>query len=329
MPIIGRRLSRPQVALSVSLLMLAGPHASAQVQSPSERSAAPAAASLRTFPTPEDAVHGLIAAIAAPALDPLAQILGRKALESVPPEERQSSEVRRATGRHLASERFEISYEDQAHTRAVALFGSARVSLPAVLVKTSRGWRFDPEATVAAVSERRIGANEANAIRALRSFKRAQDTYRLSDVAGDGVLRYATRIRSTPGESDGLVAGPSEIVPGPPTDLLNDAFARAEGEPGDAALRPPGGYAYKVLKGQGPAAEGGAKSYLSDGRMSEGYAIVAWPTRPGETGLSTFIMNQNGVISEREFGARTADEVRKLVSYDPGPGWSRVAETEQ
>ena len=280
-----------------------------------------------TFTKPEEAVHALIAAVAAPTLKPLAELLGRRTLESIPPEERQSAEVRRATGRRLAGQSFEIEYTDAARTRAVAVFGNARVRLPALLEETRRGWTFDSEATTAAIRERRIGANEANAIRALRTFAQAQDTFRLRDIAGDGILQYARRIRSTPGENDGLVATGS--VPGPVTSLLNEAFARAEGEPGEPTLRPVGGYAYKVLQAQGADAEGGAISYSIKGRLSEGYAIIAWPTRPGENGLSTFIMNHFSTIFEREFGDQTATAARSITAFNPGPGWIRVNAAEE
>jgi hypothetical protein len=280
----------------------------------------------RSFTRPEDAVRALLAAVAAPTLEPLTAILGRRVLESIPPEERQSTELRRATGRRLASQQFEIEYIDPERSLAVAMFGSPGVNLPAILENTRRGWMFAPEATIAAMRERRIGANEANALRALGAFKQAQEIYRLRDMTGDGVLQYAQRIRSTPGKNDGLVTSANGNLPGPATSLLNEAFARAEGDPGDAALRPSGGYAYKVLHAQGAAAEGGASSYSVNGRLSEGYAILAWPTRPGENGLSIFIMNHRGVIFEQEFGIRTASQIRSTTVFDPGPGWTRVEE---
>lgn len=331
MPITNGLLAGGLVCSMSVLLAVAASQARSQVPAQMPADSAPGVAdktstqakpNRRAFAKPEQAVHALIAAVAASTLAPLVEILGRRALESVPPEERQSAEVRRAAGRRLAGQRFEIEYTDVARTRAVALFGDAHVSLPALLEKTQRGWTFDSEATIAAIRERRIGANEANAIRALRAFAQAQDTFRLRDMAGDGILQYARRIRSTPGESDGLVA--SDNVPGPVTSLLNEAFAQAEGEPGEPALWPSGGYAYKVLQAQGAAAEGGAKTYRTNGRLSEGYAIIAWPTRPGESGLSTFIMSHRGAVFEREFGARTVAEVQAITAFDPGPGWIPV-----
>jgi hypothetical protein len=327
-------------AASVLLLVVAvaGP-ASAQ---PTPRQVGPAAGGApappaavrqpegRAFATPEEAVRALVAALQAPATEPLVAILGRPVLDSVPRDERQAAEVRRAAGAWLAGQPFEIAYQDEARTRAAALFGEARMQLPAVLARTPRGWAFDQRATIAAMRERRIGVNEANAIRALRALAQAQERFRLTDRTGDGVLQYARRIRSSaPGQLDGLVAAGPELVPGPSVNLLNEAFARAEGEPGDPRLSPPAGYAYRILTGQGANAEGGARSYLVNGRLTEGYAVVAWPTRPGETGLSTFVMDRRGAIFEREFGDRTAEEMRRLAVFDPGPGWTRLDDAER
>jgi hypothetical protein len=288
----------------------------------------PSGRALRAFPTPEDAVRALIAAIQAPTMQPLEEILGRQVLASIPPAERQSTEMRRTTGEWLASQPFEISYPDGTQRdRAMALFGTTHVSLPAPLVRTARGWTFDPVATSQALRERRVGTNEANTIHALRELARAQERYRLSNRGGDGVLQYAMRIGSSaPGRLDGLVA--RDTVPGQSLDLLNPPFARAEGEPGDARFDPPGGYGYRILTAQGPNAEGGARSYLAGGKLTEGFAVVAWPVRPGQTGLSTFIMNQQGRIFERELGDKTLDEVRRLSAFDPGPGWDLVEEEE-
>jgi hypothetical protein len=289
-----------------------------------EAPAAPAARALRAFPTPEDAVRALIAAIQAPTMQPLEELLGRQVLASIPQAERQSTQLRRETGEWLAFQPFEISYPDGAQrNRAVALFGTTHVPLPAPLVRTPRGWTFDPPGTIQALRERRIGINEANAIRALRDLARAQERFRLGNRNGDGVLQYAMRIASSaPGRLDGLVT--RDMVPGQSLDLLNPAFAQAEMEPGDARANPPGGYGYRILTAQGANAEGGARSYLVNGKLTEGFAVVAWPVRPGQTGLSTFIMNQQGRIFEREFGDATIEEVRRLTSFDPGPGWDAV-----
>lgn len=310
-----RHLARVARRGVLALLLLIAPSALGQSLS---------APPQRAFGTPEQAVQGLIAAVRAPGLAPLVELLGRAALDAVPPSERQSAETRRAAGEWLATQPFEIDYDDPARTRAFAVFGVERIRLPAQLVRTSRGWMFDTPATLAAMRERRIGVNEANAVRALRALAEAQNRFRLAIRTAEGTLQYAARIRSSPSRFDGLVAPVTDFLPGPSMDFLNNAFAQAEGEPGRVAADVAGGYGYHILTAQGPNAEGGARSYLVDGRLTEGYAIVAWPVTPGVTGLSTFIMNHSGAIYEQEFGERTLEATRRMDSFNPGPEWTRV-----
>ena len=159
---------------------------------------------------------------------------------------------------------FEIAYEDGARSRAVALFGGDGRRSPRCWRRTARGWAFDQEGTIAAMRERRIGVNEANAIRALRALAQAQERFRVSDRTGDGVLQYAAAHPQHPGAAR-RARRRRGIVPGPSMDLLNEAFARAEASPVIPAPDPQGGYAYRILPAQGPHAEGGARSYLASG----------------------------------------------------------------
>ena len=283
---------------------------------------------IRAFPSPEAAVDELIAALRAPTLEPAVAIFGRDVLESVPPEERSSDAQRRAAGDRLASEPSKVVYEDDEHTKARIIVGRENFRLPIPLVKNDRGWVFDGKAGVAEMNEQRVSVNEANAIRALRALARAQDIYRERDRDGDGVLQYAQRIRGTEGRLDGLVNAGGPDVPGPVTSLLNEAFARAEGKPGDPDFHPVGGYGYAILTEQGPHAEGGAQSYLVQGHLLDGYAVIAWPTRPGETGKSTFITNQSGIIYEREFGDQTFEAVRRIAAFDPDDEWTEVEDAQ-
>lgn len=282
-----------------------------------------AAPQQQAFATPEAAIEGLIAAMREPGTGPLARVLGQRVLDAIPISERQGPEVRRVTADQLARMPVSIEYLDADRTRARALFRPERNPLPSTLARTPRGWVFDQAATIQQMRERRIGVNEANATRALRALAAAQNAFRRRDMTGDGVLQFAPRIASTPGRTDGLVPSERGMLPGPAIGL-NQAFARAEGRPGDPAHRPAGGYAYRILTAQGPDAEGGAKSWLVNGRLTEGYAVIAWPVEPGVTGLSTFIMDWRGRIHEREFGPNTIAEVSRIEAFNPGPGWERV-----
>ncbi len=282
----------------------------------------------QAFATPEAVIAAMIAAMREPGFEALTRVLGPRVAAAVPPGERRSVEVRRSMADQLSRMPFTISYLDAQQSRASVLFGPDRNPLPATLVRTGRGWVVDQAATIEAMRERRIGVNEANAIRALQALAGAQNAFRRQDSVGDGVLQFAQRIASSPGRSDGLVPSPQGALPGAAIGL-NEAFARAEGRPNDPNFRPVGGYGYRILTAQGKAAEGGEKSYLRDGRLTEGYAVVAWPVRPGETGLSTFIMDWRGKVFEREFGTDTVAAVSRMSAFDPAPGWQPVEPTER
>ena len=126
---------------------------------------------------------------------------------------------------------------------------------------------------------------------------------------------YAQRAISTPGRHDGLYWA---SLPGEPESPLGPAFADAT--PG----MPYHGYAYRILAAQGAAAAGGAKNYVANGRMTGGFALVAWPAKYGDTGVMTFIVNQDGVVYQRDLGPDTATRARALRTFDPGPGWERA-----
>jgi len=280
----------------------------------------------RAFATPEEAVDALVAALRAPTLEPIEDIFGRDILDSVPSEERQSDAARRVAGDRLAKEARTIVYDDDQHMRAHAVIGSENFQLPTPLVRTDRGWVFDGAAGIAEMNKRRVDVNEANAIRALHALARAQEIYRERDRQGDGILEYAGRIRGTEGKRDGLVNPDTGDPPGPPVSLLNESFARAESRPGDPDHHPFGGYGYAILTAQGPNADGGARSYLTNGHLVDGYAVIAWPTRPGVSGESTFIMNQSGEIYERVFGEKTLEIVAQITAFDPDDEWKPVDE---
>lgn len=283
----------------------------------------PAAAERRAFASAEEGTRALLAAMRAPEALGLAAIVGREVIASVPQGERAATEIRRAAGAWLEGQGFVI--ETLGADRARALFGTDRVALPVIWTRGPRGWTVDPAATVTALRERRIGVNEANAIRALRAIVEAQALYREANPEGAEVPAFARRIRSSPGLRDGL-AGSYPAVPGPVVDFLNQAFAEAEGVPGQPGLLPPAGYGYRILEAQGAAAPGGARSFMEAGRLTGGFAVLAWPVRPGETGISTFLVDDRGALFERDFGAQTIAEAARILAFDPGPGWVAVAE---
>lgn len=193
--------------------------------------------------------------------------------------------------------------------------GASRWSLPIPIVKGARGWAFDPRGAEAELRTRRIGRNELDAMKVALAYTDAQEDYYRADPDRDGVKAFATRVLSSAGRRDGLYWPTLEgETPSPLGPLL--------------ALPAPGqsykGYHYRILTAQGAAAPGGARSYLRDGRMTEGFALVAWPARYGDTGVTSFIVSRDGVVYEKDLGPRTDAIARTMKAYDPDPSWSKA-----
>lgn len=194
------------------------------------------------------------------------------------------------------------------------------------IVRSGRVWRFDGAAGVEEMRNRMVGANELNAIAVLDTISAAQREYELVDHDGDGVLEFASRVLSTPGQRDGLYwdVSPDDPFDIAPLDLLKTVADAVLGE------RPEGspflGYYFRMLYAQGANAPAGAYEYRINGHMVGGFALVAWPAQYGETGVMTFIVNQDHVIYERDLGAGTPAAVGAISVFDPGDGWVPVVD---
>ena len=160
----------------------------------------------------------------------------------------------------------------------------------------------------------RLAVNESAAIAACKTYASAQDIYRRTDVDSDGVLEYSTSIGGANGLYEEPPAGSSVDLL-----LLDRSFAQAEGLPCQVPHR--AGYVFKVLTGQGPAANGGAKSYVVNGNMTAGYALVACPTDYDFSGRNTFIISNDGTVHQWDLGPDTPNIFANMSVYNPGPGW--------
>ncbi len=198
---------------------------------------------------------------------------------------------------------------------------------PIPLAKTADGkWYYDTSAGKATILARRIGHNEIETIAVCHAYVEAQRSYGSVDRDGDGVLQYAQRLNSHPGQHDGLywptAPGETESPFGPLA-----AQAAAEGYTGPvkgAARSPFHGYLFRVLTKQGSAAPGGKYDYVINGRMIAGFALIAWPDKYGSSGVMTFTVNQYGQIYQKDLGEKTADLAPKITAYDPDSTWSPV-----
>jgi Protein of unknown function (DUF2950) len=215
-----------------------------------------------------------------------------------------------------------LKFEKQADdpNTVIAYLGKVEWPFPAPLVKTSAGWKFDGKAGVEEIQDRQIGRNELAAMLICQVYLDVQMEYFSSDRKGDGYLQFAQKINSTPGKFDGLYwsnANGEEASPVGP-------FA-AQAEAGSSDKPDPlHGYFLKVLTAQGDAAPGGARSYLVDGRMLTGFALVAWPAEYGVTGAYTFIVNQLGTMYQKDLGQDTGRLARAIKDFNPDSTWTKV-----
>jgi hypothetical protein len=191
-------------------------------------------------------------------------------------------------------------------------------TLPIPLAKTAAGWQFDTKAAPAEMRKRRIGRNELAAIEVALAYTDAQEEFYAANPDRRAARHFAARGLSTPGKRDGLYWA---SLPDEPESPLGAQFAEAK--PGQAYH----GYLYRILTAQGKDAPGGAKSYVKNGLMTEGHALVAWPERYGDTGVMTFIIGREGVVYEKNLGANTAALARGMTAYNPDSSWAKVPRT--
>lgn len=201
--------------------------------------------------------------------------------------------------------------------------------LPIPLAESGGRWTFDTKAGAQTIIDRRIGRNELAAIRTLLACVDAQHDYfaRTRETSGSGT--YASRILSTPGRRDGLYWPVEGDEPQSPLAPLV-AAAQDAGYPGDVVGGKPipyEGYYFRILKAQGPNGDGGAKNYMQSGRLSRGFALVAWPATYGTSGIVTFIAGPDGDVYQKDLGSETPRTAAAIMTFDPDATWSRVAMT--
>lgn len=220
---------------------------------------------------------------------------------------------------HAAAREF-LSVAPGRDGTATLIVGFEAWPFPIPLAKGASGtWTFDTKAGAEELVNRRIGANELKAIETLGAYVAAQRHY-ASKPRGDGPLRaFAQKIRSTPGRRDGLFwDGAKDGDESPFGPLIADARTRTPGAPYH-------GYHFRILTAQGPGAPGGAYSYVINGNMVAGFAMIAYPAAYGNTGIMSFIVNHYGDLYEKDLGRDTANRAAAIASYNPDPTWSLVA----
>jgi len=190
---------------------------------------------------------------------------------------------------------------------------------PLPVVKDADGWYFDVEAGRKEIIAREIGRDEYTVIQTLLAIVDAQRDYVSMDPLKTGAPAYARRLLSAPGKKDGLYW---EAKPGEPESPLGELVAKAQ--PGDAPGEGYFGYRFRMLYAQGPAAPGGAYSYLVNNLMIGGFAVIAWPVTYGETGVMTFMVSQSGDVYEKDLGPDTPTAAANITVFNPDDGWDKA-----
>jgi hypothetical protein len=207
--------------------------------------------------------------------------------------------------------------------RQLVDIGRDAFPFPIPLVKSGSRWRFDTEAGKEEVLYRRIGHNELDAIDVCHAFVDAQKEYASVGRNGDHAGIYAAKLVSDPGKQNGLYWETGEFDPPSPIgDLL--AGATEEGYGGTGGKAPFHGYYYRLLTAQGPAAKGGVMTYTVDGKLRNGYAIVAYPAEYRTSGVMTFIVSQAGTVYEKDLGDKTQEVATQMKDFNPDKSWRPV-----
>ncbi|MBR0746753.1 DUF2950 domain-containing protein [Bradyrhizobium japonicum] len=271
----------------------------------------------QSYPTPEEAASALAAAAKSGPRDIL-KVLGRAADDIVSSgDEVADADIR---ARFVSMYDAKHAIKAEANKKATLLLGPDDFPFPIPLVNTKAGWEFDTDEGRIEVLRRRIGRNELDAIQTALAYVDAQNEYADKD-RGQGAGVYAQRFLSTPGKKDGLFWR-DDNDPSPLGALV--AEASAEGyKPGEGPA-PYHGYYFRILKGQGPDALGGALNYVVKDKMIGGFGLIAWPAEYGNSGVMTFVVNHAGTVYEKDLGRRTDFVAPRMTLFDPDQTWKKA-----
>jgi len=281
-------------------------------------------AAQKSFQTAQQAADALVAATKDNDVAALQQILGPQAASLVSSGDEAQDKNDRA--------HFVTLYE--AHHRLITagkgkmtlLVGKNEWALPIPLVKSAAVWRFDSAEGAQELLYRRIGGNELAAIRVCHALRQAQLDYAATAHDGNAPGAYAQRFRSKPGTQNGLYWPAAE---GEPQSPAGPFVADAEAEGYEYGKRHPyHGYYFRILKAQGANAHGGARDYVVDGRMTGGFAILAYPAEYGASGVMTFLVSRRGTVYQKDLGEATAEAAKAITVFDPDSSWTRVPPAE-
>jgi hypothetical protein len=282
-------------------------------------------AAQQMFPSPDAAASALVAAGKADDMKTLSSILGPDADQVLSSGDPVADKNARNNFVRRYQEMHRLAYDDRG--RVILYIGAENWPVPLPLVKKNGGWVFDTAAGKEELLSRRVGRNELFTINVLEDLADAQTEYASEARDGESADQFAQKILSDTGKRNGLYwetgAGQPESPIGP---LIASASAEGYKNDGGGSPIPFHGYYYKVLTAQGKNAPGGAKNYLVDGKMTKGFAFLAYPAEYRSSGVMTLMINQDGVIVQKDLGTDTAKLASAITEFNPDKTWQEVDE---
>ena len=298
--------------VAAALLVLAACSQSQQGQS---------AESSLTFKTPDEAVDALAAAAEKDDAAELGRLFGPGTADLLS----SGDEV----GDRAAREGFLKRYKERHQLVSggpndlMLQVGEDDWPLPIPLVKENGKWHFDGAAGADKIIRQRIGGNELRTIDVMHGYVAAQEDYASKGHDGAPKGIYAQKLRSDPGKQNGLYWEVSEGQPQSPAGPFL-AQASAEGYGGKGTGAPYHGYLYRPLLSQGKAANGGSRDYIVNGKLTKGFALIAYPADYGASGIMTFVVNQDGLVWQKDLGEETAAAAAAIDKFNPDSTWTPI-----
>jgi len=287
------------------------------------KTAAREPAGRQSFPSAMDASQALVAALQNDDRQALLKVLGPDAKGIISSGDETEDKNNRAEFVQKYQQMHRLVTEPDGVT--TLYIGAENWPTPIPLMHTSGGWYFDTAAGKKEILYRRIGKNELNAIQVCHELVDAQKEYNGQTHDGGSANQYAQKFFSDPDKHNGLywtaASGETQSPIGP---LVASAEAEGYTRNTDHQPQPFEGYYFRVLNAQGPNAPGGARSYVMDGKMTRGFAFIVYPAEYRSSGVMTFIVNQDGIVYEKDLGVKTGEIAKALTRYDRDTTWRRA-----
>jgi hypothetical protein len=276
----------------------------------------------RTFASPEEAIAALRQATEVHDKAALDQIFGPDVKLLRTGDEVQDANNSAKFAKALAESCLQVPEGDGKITLEI---GATNWPFPIPLVKADSQWHFDTDAGKEEIINRHIGRDELNAIGVCSAYVDAQRQYATLNADGSGVTKYALKFKSDPDKKNGLYWKTAEGEPASPFgELVAEAHAEGYGSKEGTGHHPFHGYFFKIMTRQGKDAPGGKMNYTSHGNLTKGFALVAYPEHWDQSGIMTFIVNQDGKIYQRNIGEKTTQIAASMKEYNPDSDWTLV-----